>query len=104
MQENIIEALHSIRQLLVDQVIVKKEVLSLQEASQYLDLSTSQLYKLTSSKQLPHSCPGGKKVYFKRSELDAWALSGKRASIAEIDSLATNYILTKSKAKGGVTC
>ena len=43
-----------------------KGVLTLPEAADYLGLSKSYLYKLTSKKILPHSKPLGKKLFFKR--------------------------------------
>lgn len=46
-----------------------KEILTTAEASVYLGLSESYIYKLTSSKQIPHYKPNGKLVYFNRREL-----------------------------------
>lgn len=50
-----------------------KEVLTTSEASAFLGMSESYLYKLTSSKRIPHYKPNGRLVYFNRSELQAWA-------------------------------
>ena len=52
-------------------VFLAKEVLSLEEASIYLDISRSTLYKMTSAKQIPHYKPNGKLVYFEKSELNS---------------------------------
>ena len=41
-----------------------KEVLTTAEASAYLGISESYIYKLTSLKQIPHYKPNGKLVYF----------------------------------------
>lgn len=51
-----------------------KEILTTAEASVYLGLSESYIYKLTSSKQIPHYKPNGKLVYFNRRELCDWAM------------------------------
>ncbi len=51
-----------------------KEILTTAEASVYLGLSESYIYKLTSSKQIPHYKPNGKLVYFNRRELCEWAM------------------------------
>lgn len=51
-----------------------KEVLTASEASAYLGMSESYLYKLTSSKQIPYYKPNGKLIYFNRKELCAWAM------------------------------
>ena len=48
---------------------ITKEVLTISEASAYLGLSESYIYKLTASKQIPHYKPNGKLVYFNRKEL-----------------------------------
>jgi excisionase family DNA binding protein len=73
MSETIIyKKLDSIERMLVDLSIQQKEVLNLREACQFLDISASHLYKLTSSRQIPHFCPQGKKLYFEREALKDW--------------------------------
>ena len=61
-----IEAIESCVELLKDHIWAVKEVLTTAEASAYLGLSESYLYKLTSSKRIPHYKPNGKLVYFNR--------------------------------------
>jgi len=53
--------------------------MSVEEVARYLDMSVSTVYKLTSDGTLPHYKPKGKKLYFKRSELDSWVMRGKEA-------------------------
>jgi excisionase family DNA binding protein len=73
MSEKIIyQKLDNIERMLVDLSIQQKEVLNLKEACQYLDISASHLYKLTSTRQIPHFCPQGKKLYFEREALKEW--------------------------------
>lgn len=91
-QQEIMQKLAVIEQLLQGNNLLKKEALTLEEACQYLDVSPSYIYKLTSTHQIPHYCPTGKKLYFKRSELDEWLLSNRHATRAEMDSKASNYI------------
>lgn len=50
-----IEAIESCVELLKDHIWAVKEVLTTAEASAYLGLSESYLYKLTSSKRIPHT-------------------------------------------------
>ena len=71
-EKNITEKLDNILILLSNQNLLKKEVLNLSEACLLLDLSPSNLYKLTSRKEIPHFCPQGKKLYFDRIELIYW--------------------------------
>ena len=68
----IIQKLESIESMLKQQNINTKEVLSFPEAAALLDVRHSHLYKLTSTKQIPHYCPQGKKLYFEREELLQW--------------------------------
>ncbi len=51
---------------------VTKEILSLDEASVFLNASKSQLYKLTRTLAIPHYKPGGKAIYFYKSEILEW--------------------------------
>jgi excisionase family DNA binding protein len=84
--------------------LVKKDVLSLKEACEYLDVSSSNLYKLTSKGQIPHYCPMGKKLYFKRTELDQWLLRNAKVNINndEIARIAADYLIQNPKRKGGI--
>ena len=52
-------------------------MLTTTEASVYLGVSESYIYKLTSSKLIPHYKPNGKLVYFNRKELCEWALRNR---------------------------
>ena len=56
------------------QAISSKDILTLQEASVYIGVSLSQLYKMTSTQSIPHYKPRGKMCYFEKKELDAWLL------------------------------
>lgn len=47
-------------------------MLTFDEACRYLGVSESLLYKLTSTKDVPHFKPRGKMLYFSKAELDAW--------------------------------
>lgn len=49
-----------------------KEILTLEEAAQYLGVSKSHIYKLTSAKKIPHYSPGNKLIFFHRKELENW--------------------------------
>jgi len=67
-------------------VLIKpiKEYLTVDETSEYLGVSKSAVYKITSKKEIPFYNPGGKKIYFKKSELDAWIDSGRVSPDSEI--------------------
>ena len=95
--ELIFQKLNQIEQKLDEQNLLKKEVLNFSEACQYLDISESHLYKLTSRKQVPHFCPQGKKLYFNRLELDQWLQTNRKNTVEEVDREATDYILNNRR-------
>ena len=61
----------------------KKDRPLFEEAAEYLDVSKSHLYKLTSAGEIPHFKPRGKRLYFKREDLNAWMRRGRVASGVE---------------------
>lgn len=89
----ILEKLNQLSQQIAEQNLLKKEVLSFKDVCKYLDLSASHLYKLTSQKTIPHFCPQGKKLYFKREEIDQWLLRNRQESFDELEAKAANYLL-----------
>lgn len=63
-----------------------KDILSFKEAAQYLDLSESSLYKLTSDSKITFHKPNGGKLYFKKSDLDKWMLQNESKSVVETEN------------------
>ena len=53
------------------------ELLSVEDAAKYLNLAKQTLYGFTSKGVIPY-LKKGKKLYFKRSELDKWINEGKK--------------------------
>ena len=99
-EQLIIEKLDNIEKMLSEQNLLKKDVLNFSEACQYLDISESHLYKLTSRKQIPHFCPQGKRLYFKRTELDEWLQRNRKSAADEIDQAAADYIIRNKRRSG----
>lgn len=95
--DEILLRLEKIERLLPSQTMLQKEVLNFNEAAEYLELSLSHLYRLTSTKQIPHFCPQGKKLYFNRQELDAWLQRNRQTTTEEIEKMATDYIIKKGR-------
>ena len=93
----ILEKLEKLEQRIGEQNLLMKEVLNFNDACNYLDISASHLYKMTSQKLIPHFCPQGKKLYFKRAELDEWLLRNRQDSTDEIETMAANYLLTHKR-------
>lgn len=86
------QQLDKIEALLKKQNALTKEVLTLEEAAEYLQLSKSCLYKMTSNKEISHYVPGGKKIYFRRTELDDWVFNSKVTPTSEFDKDIENYL------------
>ena len=99
MDTQIFQKLENIEKMLTEQIILKKDVLNFNEAAQYLEVSHSHLYKLTSSGRIPSYKPNGKKLYFNRAELDQWLLSNKQVSNDEIDQQAADYLIRKGRIR-----
>jgi excisionase family DNA binding protein len=73
------------------------EILSAQEAADFLHIAMPTLYEKTSKGLIPHSKPGGK-LLFHRRDLEQWILEGRKHTQAEIEQLA-NAHWGKLKAK-----
>ena len=70
-----------------------KAILDLDEAVLFTGFSKGHLYRLTSERQIPHY-KKNRKLYFRKSELEAWLLEEKVLTNAELDSRAATYIAT----------
>jgi excisionase family DNA binding protein len=95
--EFIQKELKEIKELLKKQTLQQKEILTVEEASEFLGLSTSRLYKMTSNKEIPHYKPGGKKIYLNRQELEQWILDSRVDSINDIDDELDSYLSRTNK-------
>lgn len=73
---------------LKERIWTAKEVLTTAEASAFLGLSESYIYKLTSHKQIPHYKPNGKLVYFNRKELCEWAMRNQVQTVGQPATIA----------------
>lgn len=80
----LIKLLKGIQSHLKEQDVLKKNILDIEEACRYLNLSDSTVYKLTSKNEIKHYKPNGKKIYFKKEDLDNWILS-KSKKLDEVE-------------------
>ena len=80
-------------------LFLTKNVLSFDEASKFLNLSKSYLYKLTSGNLIPHYKPQGKMLYFEKVELEAWLSQNPIKTQAQIEQEAQKYILNNRPLK-----
>lgn len=96
-----LESLHqevvSLGSAITKAMAFSKESLDFNETAQYINQSRSYLYKLTSQGLIPHYKPNGKKLYFKRSELDGWVLKNKVYSSDELEQKAVDHMVGGAK-------
>jgi len=72
-----------------------KDVLTLDEASVFLDASKSQLYKLTRTFAIPHYKPNGKTIYFSKEELVEWIKKHPVKTKEVYEQDAIRYVMNK---------
>jgi excisionase family DNA binding protein len=73
-----------------------KELQNLEQLASYLKVSKSAIYKLTSTKEIPHY-KNGHKLYFKKSDIDEWIFSKKIKIQDDLKKEAMEYLLKNSK-------
>lgn len=83
-----------------EQLFIHKNVLSFEEASKFLNLSKSYLYKLTSGGLIPHYKPQGKMLYFEKAELEEWLRQNPVRTKQEVKDMAATYVVSARKTGG----
>lgn len=88
-RDTFIDILLEIRELLLKQ----KEILTIDEVSNYTSFEKSYIYKMTSSRVIPHyKTAGGKKIFFRKDEIDEWLTSKKIKTKLELNNEADKYL------------
>lgn len=76
--KEIIKSIQEFMQIKFDELKLNmKPILTVDDLSKYLDYSPEYIYKMTHNREIPYYKPNGKKLYFKRDEIDEWVLSNK---------------------------
>lgn len=78
--------------MLTNALLSNKQILNLDEASAFTGLIPSYLYKLTSTREIPHYKPRGKMLYFDRSELESWLRQNRVSSTQELEQKDINPV------------
>lgn len=71
-------------------------ILSIEQASQFLNLAKQTIYGFTSKNEIPF-IKRGKKLYFRKSDLESWLLEGKRKTLKDIQQDAVTHLNNKRK-------
>ena len=77
-------------------LIGAKTVLDLEETCLFTGLSKGHLYRLTSGRQIPHF-KKNRKLYFKKSDLEAWMCDNRVQTEKEINCKAATYCSTHKR-------
>ena len=72
--------------------ISSNDIMTIDDASDLLNLSKSRIYALCSHRDIPHYKQG--KLYFKRKEIEAWMTAKRVSTRAETESKAAIYCHT----------
>lgn len=72
-----------------------KEILNVEELSDYTGFKKSYIYKLVHSNSIAFSKPNGKVLFFERKKIDEWLLRSSNKSHEEIQQEAIEFSLRK---------
>lgn len=72
----------------------KDELLTINQASKFINLAKPTIYGLVSRKEIPHS-KKGKRLYFSKFELLDWVKSGRRKTVSELETEAESIVNRK---------
>ena len=94
--ELILERLDSIEKAIAslnttNPIQVNNAPMDVKNLSEYLKLSVSAIYKLTSTSEIPHY-KSGKRLYFKKEEIEEWIFSKRIKTRDDIENEAMEYL------------
>ena len=99
MNENI-EIMAKLEEIKQISLMGAKDVFNIDDVAAYTGLSKGYIYKLTHERRIPFAKGGGKMLFFKREDINAWLLQNKVSSQQELEQMAAAYVLNNPK-KGG---
>ena len=76
--------------------IITSKIMDIEQLTNYLGVSKSHIYKLTSSHTIPHS-KRGKRLYFDKEIINAWVLENKIWTQDDIEKQASDYLIKNRK-------
>lgn len=98
MNEEILAKLDRIEQLTL---MGAKDVLNIEDVAAYTGFTKGYIYRVISRGDLPHYKGGGKCVFFRREDVNAWLLSKRVSSKDEMGAKAAAYVVNHPIRKGG---
>ncbi|MBW6480971.1 MAG: helix-turn-helix domain-containing protein [Bacteroidales bacterium] len=91
--ERLLEAQHNVDRIDSD------KLLTIREAAEIIHLSVPTIYGLVQRQEIP-VCKKGKRLYFTQKELTHWIKSGRKKTVEEIQSEASQYMIRKGLKYG----
>jgi len=74
-----------------------KDVLTTEEAANYIGCTKGYLYKLMSKRKIPFSKPNNKLAFFDKKELNDWLRQNPQKTKAQIEAEATDFVHINSR-------
>lgn len=70
---------------------VKAEVMNADQAAEFLHIAKQTLYSMTSRRKIPFY-KNGKKILFRRGDLEEWLNSGKQEQVSKIQQRGYQFV------------
>jgi len=80
-------------------LLQSKTVFTPECAADYMGISLSTLYKMTSAGTIPFSKPNGKLIFFAKADIDRFLLSNKTKTVDEKEIGASTYVTTHKNSR-----
>ena len=77
---------------------LQSKILNVSQTAEYLFMAIPTLYGYTSKREIPHY-KMGKRIYFKKAELDEWITKSRVKTKEEIEKEAGDYLSKRRKFK-----
>ena len=84
----------------VETTTPQDQLLTIQEAADFLSLTVATLYSKVSKSEIP-VMKRSKRLYFSRTELLDYLKQGRKKTTTEIDTEAVQYLLNKKRLNNG---
>lgn len=81
-----------------DSKLESDQILTIEQASEFLNLSKNTLYGYVQKSKIPVS-KKGKRLYFSKLELLEWIKSGKKQTQSELNNEVDNFLTANSSKK-----
>ena len=95
------KVLQSQEKEIMRQNLAKEPFLTVDEASKYLGISKSSLYKKMSNREISYYKPGGKKGYFLVKDLNNWVFQA-RLERADVNEMIDDILAGRRDSQGNI--